>query len=491
MNILYSGCITDPWLDVAKKLQEQNNLNPVYWIGWNGDGEEQIIQSEFKDIVFHDISSAWKGNFPKYQGVDNNVILDNDFIERNLKHEIICIKMMDRLDPDRYSFNFSERQSLFRKLIRIWISIIDHENIEIVISPSIPHRVFDYALYVVCKEKGINFITYKATSLKGFLIPTTDIYKLPTYAYNYPFLRTEISDEIEDFIKHIQKDYTLAEPEYMKKQELSKSKYNIKTLAKTFSKKPGKYFRLLIDLKKPSKSYFKEKNQSIEKSEYSKLGVMLLKKKGRKHKAELKKIYESLVSEPDFSKKYIYVALHYQPEETSTPSGSFFTDQFLMIEMISKSIPKDWLVYVKEHKSQFHPLMEGETSRDRSLYLDILTLKNTKLIPVNFNSFQLIDSCQATATLTGTIGLESVIRKKPVLVFGNPWYSPLKHVFEIENLVDIKKAMDFIINGVNIEDIDVYNYLSHIVNSIGIKAYHYKGYKEISGVQLNHYVKIN
>jgi len=40
--------------------------------------------------------------------------------------------------------------------------------------------------------------------------------------------------------------------------------------------------------------------------------------------------------------------------------GGVYVTEFLMVDMISKSIRGDWLVYVKEHPGQFNPRGHGK-----------------------------------------------------------------------------------------------------------------------------------
>jgi len=86
MNTIYSGCIPNPWLDVARKLYSENNIKPVYWIGWNNydttiDIEEEI-ENNFENCIFHDLSVAWKAVFPKATENICPISLDGELLDR-------------------------------------------------------------------------------------------------------------------------------------------------------------------------------------------------------------------------------------------------------------------------------------------------------------------------------------------------------------------------------------------------------------------------
>jgi hypothetical protein len=482
MKAIYSGCILDPWLDVAERLFSEG-VEPVYWIGWNKKGEEKKVKGKFPKIIFHSFEDAWKGKFPKETEKFSKSFLDPIFFKKKAFHENISLRMMDRMDLDRKSFNFNQRQRLFRQLVRKWKTVIDNVQPNIIISPSIPHRVFDYALYVVAKERKIPFLTYQNTYFDGLIIPVEDVYNLPEKVYDYrKYKNFKISSKIIKALDRARGVYEEAEPDYMKSKKIDGDFYKLKSIIKDFTKKPLLYINFLVRIFNSNQSYYKDGSKNIEESNLSFFKVEFKKWRGRAYKEKLKKYYNSLTVKPNLKNKYILIALHYQPEATSTPSAGIFTDQFLMIDMLSKMIPKNWKIYVKEHTAQFYSLGEGETSREKFFYDDVKKIENVDLIPTNFDTFKLIDNSVAVATLTGTIGFESAIRKKPVLVFGNAWYSPLKSVFQIKKGSDLVEAIKIIGKGFKYNNKDLLRYLSYIENKIGVCAYHYKGRKKVAKI---------
>ena len=86
----------------------------------------------------------------------------------------------------------------------------------------------------------------------------------------------------------------------------------------------------------------------------------------------LKRTYLSFCDVPNFSKPYIYVPLHYQPEMTTSPLGGIFVNQELMLHMISKAIPEDTEIIIKEHPTQWLFMHRGRT---RDFYIDLKKLE--------------------------------------------------------------------------------------------------------------------
>lgn len=155
---------------------------------------------------------------------------------------------------------------------------------------------------------------------------------------------------------------------------------------------------------------------------------------------QLFRFYDEHAVEPDLSQRYIYVALHYQPEMTTMPLAGAFVNQLLIIELLAYCIPKDVLLYVKEHPNQDWPC------RSISFYESILKVPNVYLIRRDYNTFELSRHSIAVATATGTVGWEALFMQKPVLLFGTCFYQYASGVLKIKTLEDCQSAIYKIIH---------------------------------------------
>ena len=118
---------------------------------------------------------------------------------------------------------------------------------------------------------------------------------------------------------------------------------------------------------------------------------------------------------PVAGEKFVLFPLQLQPEASTLVFAPFFTDQIYGAECLSKSLPIDCLLYVKEH-----PVMAGR--RSLSEYRRLKALPNVRVISPSVNSHDLIKHAAAVVTITSTIGWEAAIYQKPVIVLGNVWY---------------------------------------------------------------------
>lgn len=492
MRVIYNTCFADPWFKVAVALKEKYGFEPIYWIGYSDDDSEKLISAAFPDAIYHKFYDAFKGLFSeKISRHYARSHISIDFIRDNAGYELQALKMMDRMDLDRHSFSFTERQRHYRNFIKHWTACIELYKPELVISAVFPHRVYDYVLYLLCRYLNIPFVTYQKTSFLGRIIPLSDMFSFNSKiicTYNEIMeqkpdsiiLKSRLAPDILERYQNIQKNYEMAEPDYMAANRLMhKQSSNALVLSIKFISdmmhNTEKYFGKKGYLLRGFPTYLKRKHTSIEKSRLSIIKYSANKIKANKYKRKLKKYYDSLSENPNFIDPYIFLPLHYQPEMTSNPSGDIFVDQFLCVETLVKNVPADWKIYVKEHPTQFYSHNEGHTSRIKEFYDDLKLFPNVCLIPSTFDSFKLISKAKAVATITGTVGWEAMVRRKPVLVFGFSWYENYPGVLKIINEAAAGKIIDFIQNF-SFDENKLLGYLEALQKN-SLRAYFYRGLK--------------
>jgi Capsule polysaccharide biosynthesis protein len=197
----------------------------------------------------------------------------------------------------------------------------------------------------------------------------------------------------------------------------------------------------------PPDHYFVRRGDRAEENDWSGLEFRLYRHIEQKKKERYAQRYGQLSAPVDFTKPYVFVALHYQPERSTCPEGETFADQRLMIELLSRVLPDGWLLYVKEHPVQFTAAARGEHTRFNHYYDDLASLPNVRLVPISVVPFDLIDHAMAVATITGMVGWEAVVRGKPTLVFGHPFYMGCEGVFYTPTVRTCKQALERIADG--------------------------------------------
>ena len=101
-------------------------------------------------------------------------------------------------------------------------------------------------------------------------------------------------------------------------------------------------------------------------------------------------------------------------------------------------------------------------------YID--SMRNVELVPLSHTSFDLIDKCKASATVSGTVGWESILRGKPAFLFGYSWYRDCEGVFTVRTAEDAEKALRHIEDGYVVDKKKVMLYVS-AVEEVSMKGY--------------------
>jgi hypothetical protein len=479
---LYLCCIAEPWINVAKQL-EVEDIVPVYFVHWKDDSD--LFFESFKGKSYlQTVESAWKGlGFPEEL---KPKALDEIEFKEIAWYELNALKMMDRLDPLGNEFGFQERRYFFQDLVGYWLSCIEEYGFDVVISPSIPHRVFDYALYVACKMKGVMFLMFQMVPFGSASLIIKDIDRMGLDFQPLPEFerKKELSLLMRKKIDRVKSDYKTAIPEYMVKHEKNQ-KINLNKLKLSLVKPTAKILLSVLGYKKQPNTYWVNKGKIPSMSHYSWLSyyIMKIRRSLKVHSMRLK--YEALATDP-MPEKFILFALHYQPEETSCPTGGSYADQISLLRLLDDTLPEDIRILVKEHKSQFYTHQESASGRDSSFYQRLASQSDRVIFAsVDTVPFELIDRAMATVTISGTIGWESAIRGTPTLVFGRAWYENMPRVHKVKSKRDILSVLPLMQSEKNAdmdEEIDQFHFLLELK---AIKGKHYKAFLKNEDISMS------
>lgn len=488
-----SSCECDTWMLVMSSLKEKIGIHPRYFIYYDEkklqEGKTKFLSEVGSNVFFHSELDNYKGR--GYCEHKKNNVLDSNLLDSISSYELVALKMMDRFDPLSKAFSFTHRQYYFRELVLRWLDIIDELDIEIFISPDVPHRVSDYALYVACRVKKIDFIFFDKTPFGDASIINDSI---SDYEHHKSYSKNNIQiNKNNDLIvgklnsfRGLKDSYKLW---YMDEQfKTAKEGIHNKTikLIVRFARN-GSVFRPLSLFKtrfiKDTWSYYVKPNSMPYNSRSKLIEINITDFKVSRKSKKYLPVYNKIANDVNINKmKYVVFALHYQPEATTSPSGGVFVDQLLVIDMLDRLLPPDVFILVKEHNSQFLGVLESSSVGRSNIFYDRLTQfsNRVKIIPLDLNSFDLIDNAEAVVTVTGTIGIESLARGKPVLCFGGTWYQNCKGAFPIRNKEDLLDAWS-IINRDDfvISEEDVNSYIDNI-SEFFVWGLHSGAYRKVS-----------
>lgn len=137
--------------------------------------------------------------------------------------------------------------------------------------------------------------------------------------------------------------------------------------------------------------------------------------------------------EKDLQKPFVYFALHYQPEASTSARGGMFSNQINAIEALRKILPNGWWICVKENPVQQHMY------RDLPFFLRANQWPEVKFIDSSTKSEYLVKKSQVVATVTGTVGYESLLLGKPSIYFGDAWYGGLPNTYRFDFSLNLEE----------------------------------------------------
>jgi len=121
--------------------------------------------------------------------------------------------------------------------------------------------------------------------------------------------------------------------------------------------------------------------------------------------------------------------------------GGVYVDQNLAIETLARALPAGWKVAVKENPAQRF------AKRERDFYEHLEGIPAVHLVSKQENTFDLIERCEAVATITGTAGWEALFRGKPTIAFGRAFYRGGPGVIAVDDPAELASQLRSIEDG--------------------------------------------
>lgn len=401
---------------------------------WTGVGEGQ---ASLADGIFQHHYQAYDGLPAPGFRIDQFPPPSKEFIKRHSQLEQFILSMMNkRFD----SLCVDERKHIYYNLLQYWQGILTEYKPEVIIFSTIPHSVYDHVIYQLAKDRGIKTIMFEESWVSDRLLMYNDWQQgsralLAAIEKNRDknFSLQEISGDLQEYYQRQINPHSNVTPIYM---SIWKKEYSGK---KVF------YNRLKILI-----------TSIIDGTVFRKVYRHLKRELG----PNLKREYRPLETKPDFNQPFIYAPLGFQPERTNV-MGDVFSDQILMLKTLSYCLPEGWLLFVKEHPSQWwlRSRTRYSSARYPGYYRRVAQIKGVRLLPIDTDTHELIRRSKAVATVTGTAGWEGLFQGKPALVFGYPWFKDCPGVFRVDGVETTQAALNKISQGFTVERKEIINYL--------------------------------
>jgi hypothetical protein len=450
-NVLVTIFYDDEWIEILQQLENKCDWKIRYLVGL--PEMEMKARTTFDGVIFEDVGRFLTGlectgesllESPEIVALPE-IPFDFVLLDKLSKYEFMIKYLINR----EYEKGSDKTNEIYFALLSYWLKIIDSTKPSLIISPFIPYTSREYVLFALSQVLNIKFLSFRQSPITNYL-------------YN------PITNPHNIFISEIVRKYNClknaSEESAVNPSALKRFREMADLQSEVILNDNGNMITSSVTQSMPmfAMEYISNGLQEIvSRREYTlrrflrrvlSVGTGLIKQlKGFRKLKSLKRVYDSYCILPDYECPYILFPLHYQPEWSTAPLGGYAVYQDLCIEMISRSLPHGWKVYVKEHYTTFSPLGWGWKKRSSEYYERIATLSNVILIPIEIPTARLIDGSQAVATVTGSIGIEAVARSKPALTFGSAWYNGCNGVFPIHDHSGCKEVIENIKRGVVVD----------------------------------------
>ena len=439
-------------IEIVNLLLElkKNSHEIVYWVGYDDSEMDKL-----PGTIFHSYYDALKALPAKNVDISEFSPPGEEIISKFYKIESLILTMMNRIVG---GLGVTQRKRLYYEMLRYWLGVLKKYKPDLIIFPLIPHFAYDYLIYEIARELNIKTVMFLDTRIPGRLLFFNDFRigseNLKKFLDKNISGNFSVNDLNTDFQKHYRKytDKNITDiPPHI---QFQRNKYSL--INRFLNKYKGNFENFHVFKKLP---YFfnliTQNNFAFLKKQANKIILLF--------KNNLKKEYIRLQSKADFSKKFIYVPLQVQPECSTSPQGDIFVDQILMLKTLAAALPNDWLIYVKEHPIQWMRIgLEFFDYKYSGYYKAIADIKNVRVVPIETNSYELINQSQAVSNISGAAGWEAILRSKPAIIFGYPWYKDCPEIFRVDSAESCRSAIKEIANGFKVDQQKVINYLKSL-----------------------------
>jgi len=396
------------------------------------------LQAEFPTCEVNTYEEEMLFHEEYFANIHPGAILSSEIIRDYTDVESVFMEMSDRFCV--IPLSVSDRKRLYYKSLAYSINYFRNTPVDVILCLQTAHMCFDYVFCEVAKRVGVSIQIIERTLFDELILLRDDPKNMEV---PNDYLGGESLDSIREAMGN----------ELNEKLDIPNKLYDYtKSTGSGFESTSFLRFlpRFLLNTARsilhPS---FWLKSETL--TTFSVFNKTLARWGGRttafKRLLELKNHflishYESLATNFLPNDKFIYFALHLQPERSTCPEGGVYVDQLLAAESLAKALPNGWKLVVKEHPSQFkRNRLNSFHARSKAYYDQLASHENIILVSLCVPSDELTLKAEAVATITGTVGWEAIGIGKPALIFGSPWYSGCPGAFNVSGPESCESAL--------------------------------------------------
>lgn len=344
------------------------------------------------------------------------------------------------------------------------IDIFDKKKVDVALGFGISN-IQDYLIYKISKSKGIPFFQIRSTKIENYVTAFDNIEGAPTFKNSH--INPEIIVSTKKFIERIH----MAGNKY----EGSIQSSRVELLKPLRSLAAG----IKNDILKLCNKIYRNDNQV----EWLFLHNLRLEFFNKIKWFVQSKLYFN--NSFDTSKQNFFYPMHFEPEIAIQFFGPSFLNQIELIRTISQSLPINGRLIIREHPRSFG-------FRSNSYYRKLKAIPKVILLSPTFSMKEAIDNSYGIFTISGSTGLEAIIKNKPAWVFGKPYFVDIgkKMVCHITSLNDLDKAIFSHLNEYEYDIKKIENFIANLLTisvrfNLYTEALEKKGRNKVGGEGLS------
>ena len=153
------------------------------------------------------------------------------------------------------------------------------------------------------------------------------------------------------------------------------------------------------------------------------------------------------------NEKYILFPLQTEAETSLLVESPLQNDQIEVIKKISKSMPIDYKLIVKEH-----PMAKSRSWRSIESYKKIMDIPRVILLHPEVKVQEIMEKISLVITISSNVALDALFSEKPAMMFAQNYISVIPSIFKIKNIQDLPENIETVLNK-KVNPIDLEKYI--------------------------------
>lgn len=442
-----SGAVDAGVLDQVLKSVKVDRINLLL-----SEKKDEAVYKKYGRCIYRE--DVAKGQFAEDEVDMLNCVPLDDVIFQYMAPYTIEILTQQRRFEEYHAFHipstYESHYTIYMRNLFFWNNFLEREKITHVFLSSLPHEGYDSIIYHLCRQKKIpvrmiynSTLPHRFYALSNYMDPEEEIAGIyADFQKKYGGIE-EIPlnpEEEKLYNKWESHDPEKMRPWYMEGNPLKRRfeiRFGCVNIWKTWERWLGRIYsgfdyrfsgKFVVECIHHLPELAVLSVETIKRWQYA--------RPVWKRTLELNRFYESIAENPVEGERYIYFAMHYQPEASSNPlGGREYADQVFAIHLLAKSVPQDMKIYVKPHPEQLAPM------RSKEYYRDIKRIPNVRLIKSENGTYELMKNAFAVSSLTGTACWEAQFFGVPAILFGYSHKNLAPLSYHVRTLEECNRAI--------------------------------------------------